>query len=50
MHHYNLAVRGIYPWEEYYVKFLKYSREEARALIEQAKSENQADGIEYDEE
>lgn len=50
VHHYNLAVRGIYPWEEYYVKFLKYSREEAKALIEQAKSENKADGIEYDEE
>ena len=32
------------------MKFLKYSREEAKALIEQAKSENQADGIEYDEE
>ena len=21
VHHYNLAVQGIYPWEEYYVKF-----------------------------
>lgn len=50
LHHYNLAVRGIYPWEEYYVKYLKYSREEAKALIEQAKSENEEKGIEYDEE
>ena len=32
VHHYNLAVRGIYPWEEYYVKFLKYSREEAKSI------------------
>lgn len=38
-HHYQLAVQGHYPWEEYYVRFLKYSREEARKLIAMAKGE-----------
>lgn len=38
-HHYALAVAGHYPWEEYYVRFLRYSREEARALLKMAKSE-----------
>ena len=51
MHHYNLAIKGVYPWEEYYVKFLKYSREEAQALIAQAKAANkEPDGIRFDEE
>ena len=41
-HHYALALQGHYPWEEYYVKYLKYSREEARALLHMAKAENKA--------
>ena len=41
-HHYALALQGHYPWEEYYVKYLKYSREEARALIQMAKDESKA--------
>lgn len=40
-HHYSLAVQGHFPWEEYYVRFLKYSREEAKALIAMAKAEQQ---------
>lgn len=42
MHHYNLAMQGKYPWEEYYVKYLKCSREEAKQLLAMAKAENKA--------
>ncbi len=38
-HHYALAMQGRYPWVEYYVKFLKYSREEAEELLATAKKE-----------
>lgn len=38
-HHYALALQGHYPWEEYYVRFLKYSREEAKKLLTMAKEE-----------
>lgn len=40
LHHYQLATNGKYPWEEYYVKFLKYSRKEARRLLQMAREEN----------
>lgn len=40
LHHYNLAMQGHFPWEEYYVKYLKVSREEARHLLSMAKAEN----------
>lgn len=39
-HHYALAMQGRYPWVEYYVRFLKYSREEAEALLATAKKES----------
>lgn len=39
LHHYNLVMMGYYPVEEYYVKYLKYSREEAQELIKMAKAE-----------
>lgn len=39
-HHYSLALQGHYPWEEYYVKYLKVSREEAQQLLAMAKNEN----------
>ena len=39
-HHYSLAMQGKYPWVEYYVKFLKYSREEAEELLATAKKES----------
>ena len=39
-HHYALAMQGKYPWVEYYVKFLKYSREEAEELLATAKKES----------
>lgn len=39
MHHYQLALQGKYPWEEYYVRYLKVSREEAKQLIAMAKAE-----------
>ena len=42
LQHYQLAALGHYPWEEYYVRFLKYSREEARELLRMAKAENKA--------
>ena len=42
MHHYQLAMQGKYPWEEYYVKYLKCSREEAKQLLAMAKAENKA--------
>ena len=41
-HHYQLAMQGHFPWEEYYVRFLRYSREEAKALLKMAKEENKA--------
>ena len=40
LHHYNLAMQGHFPWEEYYVKYLKVSREEAKQLLSMAKAEN----------
>ena len=40
-HHYQLANQGHYPWEEYYVRFLGYPREEARKLLAMAKAERQ---------
>ena len=39
MHHYTLAMQGKYPWEEYYVNYLKVSREEAKQLLTLAKNE-----------
>lgn len=39
-HHYALAMQGKYPWEDYYVKFLKCSRDEARKLLATAKKES----------
>ena len=41
-HHYQLAIQGYFPWEEYYVRFLGYSREEAQDLLKMAKSEQTA--------
>lgn len=41
-HHYSMALQGKYPWEEYYVKYLKCSREEARQLLAMAKEEQAA--------
>ena len=38
-HHYQLALQGHFPWEEYYVRFLGYSREDAQMLLKMAKSE-----------
>ena len=40
-HHYQLAIQGHFPWEEYYVRFLGYSREDARKLIAMAKKEQE---------
>lgn len=39
-HHYALAMQGHYPWEEYYVKFLGYSREDAQKLLTMAQKQN----------
>ena len=39
MHHYQLAMQGKYPWEEYFVQYLKVSREEAKQLLAMAKAE-----------
>lgn len=50
MHHYNLAVAGKYPWEEYYVEYLKYSRADAKRLLKMAKEENKEPGLLEDEE
>ena len=44
-HHYQLAVQGHYPWEEYYVRFLGYSRDDARKLIAMAKQEQKAPSL-----
>ena len=44
-HHYQLAVQGHYPWEEYYVRFLGYSREDARKLIAMAKQEQKTPSL-----
>lgn len=44
-HHYNLATLGKYPWEEYYVEYLKYSREDARRLLALAAKENKDAGL-----
>ena len=41
-HHYQLALQGHFPWEEYYVRFLRYSREDAQALLKMAKAEQKA--------
>ena len=38
-HHYALAMQGHYPWEEYYVKFLGYSREDAQMLLAMAEKQ-----------
>ena len=40
LQHYQMAVQGKYPWEEYYVRFLKYSREEAQELLRMVRAEN----------
>lgn len=40
LQHYQMAVQGKYPWEEYYVRFLKYSREEAQELLRKVRAEN----------
>ena len=39
-HHYQMAIQGKYPWEEYYVKYLRCSREEAQQLLKMVKDEN----------
>ena len=44
-HHYQLAIQGHFPWEEYYVRFLGYAPEEARRLLKMAKSEQQAPSL-----
>lgn len=44
-HHYQLAMQGHYPWEEYYVRFLGYSRDDARKLIAMAKQEQKAPSL-----
>ena len=44
-HHYQLALQGHFPWEEYYVRFLGYSREDAQMLLKMAKSEQQAPSL-----
>ena len=44
-HHYQLAIQGHFPWEEYYVRFLGYAPEEAKRLIKMAKSEQQAPSL-----
>ncbi|MBQ8188556.1 MAG: hypothetical protein IJZ44_02140 [Lachnospiraceae bacterium] len=44
-HHYALAMQGHFPWEEYYVRFLKYSRERARELLAMAKAEQEAPSL-----
>ena len=49
-HHYELAKQGHYPWEEYYVKFLNYSREEARKLLKMAQKENKQNSLFEEEE
>lgn len=49
-HHYNLASQGKYPWEEYYVEYLKYSREDAQKLLAMAKKENKDEGMFEEEE
>ena len=41
-HHYQLAIQGHYPWEEYYVRFLGYPREEAQQLLAMAKKEQKS--------
>ena len=41
-HHYQLAIQGHFPWEEYYVRFLGYSREEAQQLLSMAKNEQKS--------
>lgn len=41
-HHYALALQGHYPWEEYYVKYLGYSRKEAQNLLKMAKAQQSA--------
>lgn len=40
-HHYSLVMQNRFPLEEYYVRFLKYSRDEAKALIAMAKAEHE---------
>lgn len=44
-HHYQLAIQGHFPWEEYYVRFLGYAPEEAKRLLKMAKSEQQAPSL-----
>lgn len=44
-HHYQLAIQGHFPWEEYYVRFLGYAPDEARRLLKMAKSEQQAPSL-----
>ena len=45
LHHYNLAMQGRFPWEEYYVRFLKYSREEAQELLRKAAEANKTPSL-----
>lgn len=44
-HHYQLAIQGHFPWEEYYVRFLGYAPEEAKRLLKMAKSEQQTPSL-----
>jgi A118 family predicted phage portal protein len=44
-HHYQLAIQGHFPWEEYYVRFLGYAPEEAKRLLKMAKSEQRAPSL-----
>lgn len=48
-HHYDLAKQGKYPWEEYYVEYLGYSREDAKKLLKMAQEENKQSGL-FEEE
>lgn len=44
-HHYALALQGVFPWQEYFVKYLKYSREDAIKLLAMAKEEQKAPSL-----
>ena len=48
-HHYDLAKQGKYPWEEYYVEYLGYSRVDARKLLKMAQKENEQKSL-FEEE
>lgn len=49
-HYYQLASAGHFPWQEYYVKFLGYTPEEAKRLLDMAKAEQKVPTLFGDEE